>query len=110
MSKAESCPLMYDSRFMSEEDIPYECRSCLDLTLDSELGWSNGEVIGVPHEADSDQSINQGNPDCDHDMYYWQTSIKRGEAARRIIDIAADCDECHNFRSYTYIAVCKTEN
>ncbi len=107
---AEMCSLLLDGRYVSEGDIPDACRECLEITLDSNRGSGLRNIIGVPHDEDYGQRINQGNPDCDHEMYYWITDVKRREAAQRIIDIAAECDTCQNFRSFTYNAVCKTEN
>lgn len=105
----QKCPLPLAGGFLVEEDIPPECRECLDITLDSDRGAEHSShIIGVPFKEDYSQKIL--NESCEHDTYYWITSLRRGEAAKRIIEIAAECDVCQNFSSSVYTAVCKTEN
>ena len=104
----QKCPLLIAGDFLVEVDIPWECRECLDITLDSDRGLNDASYIGVPFEEDYTQKILQTS--CTHETYYWITGLKRGEAARRIIEIAAECDDCQNFSSKVYVAMCKSEN
>ena len=109
MTETTTCPLKANGAFLSESDIPDECRECLRITLDSELVWPHREIIGVPHEEDLSERINDRSSCCDHEGYYLQTRIKRGIAAKRVIEIAAECDECGNFVSNTYTASCSLD-
>jgi hypothetical protein len=101
MFRSEGCPLPEVGTYVYEEDIPYECKMCLGLIFDSDMGSRGYVEIGVEHTE-----IERVGSRCDSDMYYWNTGLTRGEGTDRIIDISASCDICDNFVSASYKASC----
>ena len=106
----EKCPLPLGGAFLYEDDIPHQCRECLEIVLDGESYINtNLSIIGVTTKLNHDDSVNT-NTDCGHDMYYWVTGIAAVEVTVRKVELSAACDVCDTFVIQALSAVCNTES